>query len=128
VAVPMATTNLFTDPVFKDGAFTSHDPRVRAVCRPEDDESNGSRRGTGRPHLCVLGRSRGPIQAFHWARLQHAEPERRSDRGAGRRIVFQTSLLFDEALPHYGTQHGILPRTDRASRPRRPRCGRKRST
>src|SRR4029453_14944595 len=27
---PMATTNLFTDPVFKDGAFTSHDPRVRA--------------------------------------------------------------------------------------------------
>jgi xylose isomerase len=28
--VPMATTNLFTDPVFKDGAFTSSDPRVRA--------------------------------------------------------------------------------------------------
>ncbi len=28
--VPMATTNLFTDPVFKDGAFTSHDPDVRA--------------------------------------------------------------------------------------------------
>src|SRR6266542_3314984 len=27
---PMATTNLFTEPVFKDGAFTSHDPRVRA--------------------------------------------------------------------------------------------------
>jgi len=25
-----ATTNLFTRPVFKDGAFTSHDPRVRA--------------------------------------------------------------------------------------------------
>jgi xylose isomerase len=28
--VPMATTNLFTDPVFKDGAFTSHDAHVRA--------------------------------------------------------------------------------------------------
>jgi xylose isomerase len=27
--VPMATTNLFTDPAFKDGAFTSSDPRVR---------------------------------------------------------------------------------------------------
>ena len=26
----MATTNLFTDPVFKDGAFTSNDPKVRA--------------------------------------------------------------------------------------------------
>lgn len=28
--VPMATTNLFSDPAFKDGAFTSNDPRVRA--------------------------------------------------------------------------------------------------
>ncbi len=30
LVVPMATTNLFTDPVFKDGAFTSADARVRA--------------------------------------------------------------------------------------------------
>jgi xylose isomerase len=30
IMVPMATTNLFSDPVFKDGAFTSNDPRVRA--------------------------------------------------------------------------------------------------
>ena len=28
--VPMATTNLFSDPVFKDGAFTSNDAEVRA--------------------------------------------------------------------------------------------------
>jgi xylose isomerase len=28
--VPMATTNLFFDPVFKDGAFTSNDPQIRA--------------------------------------------------------------------------------------------------
>src|SRR5690606_38189870 len=28
--VPMATTNLFSDPAFKDGAFTSNDPAVRA--------------------------------------------------------------------------------------------------
>jgi xylose isomerase len=27
--VPMATTNLFTDPAFRDGAFTSNDARVR---------------------------------------------------------------------------------------------------
>lgn len=31
--VPMATTNLFTHPVFKDGAFTSNDPNVRAFAR-----------------------------------------------------------------------------------------------
>ncbi len=30
IKVPMATTNLFGDPAFKDGAFTSNDPRVRA--------------------------------------------------------------------------------------------------
>jgi xylose isomerase len=30
MTVPMATTNLFSDPAFKDGAFTSHDARVRA--------------------------------------------------------------------------------------------------
>ena len=30
MTVPMATTNLFGHPVFKDGAFTANDPKVRA--------------------------------------------------------------------------------------------------
>ena len=30
VVVPMATTNRFADPIFRDGAFTSNDPQVRA--------------------------------------------------------------------------------------------------
>jgi len=30
LVVPMATTNLFADPAFKDGAFTANDPQVRA--------------------------------------------------------------------------------------------------
>src|SRR5450432_2404900 len=30
IKVPMATTNLFGDPAFKDGAFTANDPKVRA--------------------------------------------------------------------------------------------------
>lgn len=30
LVVPMATTNLFSDPIFKDGAFTSNDAQVRA--------------------------------------------------------------------------------------------------
>jgi xylose isomerase len=30
IVVPMATVNLFYDPIFRDGAFTSNDPRVRA--------------------------------------------------------------------------------------------------
>ncbi|MFN8038201.1 MAG: xylose isomerase [Acidimicrobiales bacterium] len=31
LCVPMATTNLFSHPVFKDGAFTANDPAVRRV-------------------------------------------------------------------------------------------------
>jgi xylose isomerase len=31
LVVPMATTNLFSDPVFKDGAFTSNNVRIRAL-------------------------------------------------------------------------------------------------
>jgi xylulokinase len=31
-----------------------------------------------------------------------------------RRVVLETSLVFDEALPHYGTAHGVLPRGDPA--------------
>ena len=30
IVVPMATTNLFGDPIFRDGAFTASDPKVRA--------------------------------------------------------------------------------------------------
>jgi xylose isomerase len=30
IVVPMATVNLFYDPVFRDGAFTANDPKVRA--------------------------------------------------------------------------------------------------
>jgi len=30
MVVPMATTNLFSHPIFKDGAFSANDPRVRA--------------------------------------------------------------------------------------------------
>ena len=29
-----------------------------------------------------------------------------------REVVFQSSLSFDEALPQYGTTHGLLPRSD----------------
>lgn len=32
--------------------------------------------------------------------------------GAERHVVFESSLAFDEALPRYGTTHGVLPRPD----------------
>jgi xylose isomerase len=57
--VPMATVNLFYDPVFRDGAFTANDSRVRAYAVQKDDASDGSRCGVRREDLRVLGRARG---------------------------------------------------------------------
>jgi xylulokinase len=34
--------------------------------------------------------------------------------GSERRVALETSITFDETLPHYGTVHGVLPRTDPA--------------
>jgi xylose isomerase len=39
LVVPMATVNLFTDPIFKDGAFTANDPQVRAYARKKTMEA-----------------------------------------------------------------------------------------
>ncbi|HEX5095974.1 MAG TPA: xylose isomerase [Acidimicrobiia bacterium] len=47
--VPMATTNLFSNPVFKDGAFTANDPMVRryAVAKTLDAIDLGVELGAG---------------------------------------------------------------------------------
>ena len=58
VVVPMATVSLFTDPIFKDGAFTANDPKVRALRGPEDDGRDGPRRRTRREDLRAVGRPR----------------------------------------------------------------------
>ncbi len=34
--------------------------------------------------------------------------------GDSTRVVFESSLAFDEAFPEYGTRHGVLPRSDPA--------------
>src|SRR5690606_40835668 len=47
LVVPMATTNLFTDPVFKDGAFTSADARVRQHALSKTRRASGPGGGVG---------------------------------------------------------------------------------
>ena len=32
--------------------------------------------------------------------------------GGEARVVLETSIAFDEVLPQYGTEHGVLPRVD----------------
>ena len=58
MVVPMATTNLFSDPVFKDGAFTSNDPRVRLYAVQKTMLLDGPRRRGRREDLRLLGRAR----------------------------------------------------------------------
>ena len=74
--VPMATTNLFTEPVFKDGAFTSTDPRVRAYALHKTMHAMdlgvevgaatyvfwGGREGT------EVDASKDPVEAIKWFR------------------------------------------------------------
>ena len=55
--VPMATTNLFGDPVFRDGAFTSIDAHGAPSRAAEDDALDGPRQGARRRDLRVLGRA-----------------------------------------------------------------------
>ena len=76
MTVPMATTNLFTDPVFKDGAFTSNDARVRryAVQKTMRAMDLGVELGA-RTYVFWGGRegaevdaAKDPIEAIKWFR------------------------------------------------------------
>ena len=75
MVVPMATTNLFTDPVFKDGAFTSHD--------------------AARPRLCVqktmramdLGVELGAKTYVFWGGREGAEVDAAKDAGRGHQAL-----------------------------------------
>ncbi len=74
--VPMATTNLFYDPIFKDGAFTSNDAKIRAYAVQKamrgidvGVELNaeiyvfwGGREGT------EVESSKNPVEALKWMR------------------------------------------------------------
>ena len=55
----MATTNLFGDPVFRDGAFTSNDATRPPLRAAEDDARDRPRRGARRRDVRLLGRTRG---------------------------------------------------------------------
>ncbi len=76
IVVPMATTNLFADPIFKDGAFTSNDPKVRAYAVQKTMHAIdlgvefgakiyvfwGGREGT------ETDASKNPVDAIRWTR------------------------------------------------------------
>jgi xylose isomerase len=74
--VPMATTNLFFQPIFKDGAFTSNDPKVRsyAVRKTMDAMDLGYELGAriyvfwGGREGAEVDAARDPREAIKWMR------------------------------------------------------------
>jgi xylose isomerase len=76
--VPMATTNLFTHPVFKDGAFTSNDPKVRAFALQKTMRSIDLGAELGAQVYVFLGRTRRhgnrrvPRPRIAWQRMRDA--------------------------------------------------------
>lgn len=79
LVVPMATTNLFYHPVFRDGAFTSNDPRVRAYARQKT------------MHAMDLGAELGAQVYVFWGGREGTETD------AGKRAL-DAGKWFREAL------------------------------
>jgi len=84
LTVPMATTNLFTHPVFKDGAFTANDREVRrfALRKALRQLDLGAELGElEMDHLVV---EQGPAEHFPLARVLDRLVDQLGDRNAHR--------------------------------------------
>ena len=76
LVVPMATTDLYADPVFRDGAFTSNDPHVRAFALQKTMQAMDLGAGLGAKIYVFWGGREGtetdvgkdPLDAMKWFR------------------------------------------------------------
>ena len=124
LTVPMATTNLFSDPVFKDGAFTSHDPQVRAYALQKTMRAMDLGVELGAQDLRVLGRTRGrrggrgegPGRGDQAIPRGDQLPVRVRARSAVRPAVRARSQAQRAARRHLLPDHGVLSRLHRHAR------------
>ena len=103
--VPMATTNLFADPVFKDGAFTSNDARVRAYALHKT------------MHAIDLGAELGAEVYVFWGGREGIEVDASKDPVAGIRY-FRDALNF---LCEYVKDQGYNLKFALEAKPNEPR-------
>jgi len=103
--VPMATTNLFGDPVFKDGAFTSNDARVRAYALHKT------------MHAIDLGAELGAEVYVFWGGREGIEVDASKDPVAGIRY-FRDTLNF---LCEYVKDQGYNLKFALEAKPNEPR-------
>jgi len=105
LVVPMATTNLFSDPAFKDGAFTSNDPRVRAYALQKT------------MHAIDLGVELGAKVYVFWGGREGTDTDvARNPLDAGKR--FREALNF---LCEYALDQGYKLKFALEAKPNEPR-------
>jgi len=105
LVVPMATTNLFFDPVFRDGAYTSNDARVRAYALQKTMRSMD------------LGKELGAGVYVFWGGREGAEVDAgRSPADAVKR--FREALNY---LSEYSLDQGYDYRFALEAKPNEPR-------
>ena len=120
MCVPMATTNLFYDPVFKDGAFTSSDPRVRAYAlrKTMDSMDLGAELGAkvyvfwGGREGTEVDAAKNPADALRWMReCIDFLCEYNLDKGYGMRFALEAKPnepRGDIYLPTTGAMLGFI--------------------
>jgi len=105
LVVPMATTNLFSDPTFKDGAFTANDPKVRAYALHKT------------MHAIDLGVSLGAKVYVFWGGREGIEVDAAKDPVEGIRR-FREAMNF---LCEYVIDHGYDLKFALEAKPNEPR-------
>ena len=105
LVVPMATTNLFSHPVFKDGAFTSNSPQVRAFALQKTMKSMD------------LGKELGAETYVFWGGREGVEVEASKDPVTAAER-FRDALNF---LSEYNISQGYNYRFALEPKPNEPR-------
>ncbi|MDV6376052.1 xylose isomerase [Deinococcus arenicola] len=123
--VPMATTNLFGDPAFKDGAFTSADRRVRAYALQKTMQSMDLGAELGAQTYVFWGGREGTevdaggklLDALAWFRESlNFLAEYSESQGYGYRFALEpkpNEPRADIFLPTVGSALGFIPTLDR---------------
>ncbi len=105
LVVPMATTNLFTHPVFRDGAFTSSDAAVRAFALQKT------------MHAIDLGAELGATTYVFWGGREGSESDAYPDTGEGIRH-FREAINY---LCEYARDNGYDMQFALEPKPNEPR-------
>ncbi len=124
LVVPMATTNLFADPAFRDGAFTSNDSRVRAYALQKTMRAMDLGAEVGAKIYVFWGGREGtetdvgknPLDALKWFRYAlNFLMEYNLDQGYGMRFALEAKPnepRGDIYLPTTGAMLGFIETLD----------------